>query len=201
AVRASRRAGPARGRRRRAVDEAYWSGGRSFEYWSHAACILPVEEWPHFAFRRRAYRARPHWNHDLPDGAYAKVIDQLRAEGPLDGDLGRRPVPPLPAVLRAAELRRRERALMYGEVVCTERRGWKRVYDLAERAIPAAVLHDDLDDRECLRRLVALAGQSLGVGTRTDIADYHRIKAEQFDSVVADSGLVPVSVRGWAKPA
>ncbi|WP_405629996.1 winged helix-turn-helix domain-containing protein [Streptomyces sp. NBC_01174] len=186
---------------RRAVDEAYWSGGRSFEYWSHAACILPVEEWPHFAFRRRAYRARPHWNHDLPDGAYAKVIDQLRAEGPLTAtELGGAKNGGEWWDWSASKVAV-ERALMYGEVVCTERRGWKRVYDLAERAIPAAVLHDDLDDRECLRRLVALAGQSLGVGTRTDIADYHRIKAEQFDSVVADSGLVPVSVRGWAKPA
>ena len=51
-----------------------------------------------------------------------------------------------------------ERALMYGEVVCTERRGWKRVYDLAERAVPDALLHDDLDDAECLRRLVRAGG-------------------------------------------
>jgi uncharacterized protein YcaQ len=90
---------------------------------------------------------------------------------------------------------------MYGEVVCVERRGWKRVYDLAERAIPADLLHDELDDAECLRRLVRLAGQSLGVGTRADIADYHRLKGEQVDAVIADSGLVPVAVEGWGKPA
>lgn len=94
-----------------------------------------------------------------------------------------------------------ERALMYGEVVCTERRSWKRVYDLAERAVPGELLHDELDDTECLRRLVRLAGQSLGVGTRADIGDYHRIKGEQVDAVIADSGLVPVTVEGWAKPA
>lgn len=89
---------------------------------------------------------------------------------------------------------------MYGEVVCTERRGWKRVYDLAERAIPDRFLHDDLSDQECRRRLVALAGRSLGVGTRSDLADYHRLKAEDFDAVVAGSGLVPVSVEGWGSP-
>ncbi|MDF6020676.1 crosslink repair DNA glycosylase YcaQ family protein [Streptomyces sp. JH34] len=186
---------------RRTVDDAYWSRGRSFEYWSHAACILPVEEWPHFAFRRRAYRSRPHWNHDLPDGAYETVIKQLRTEGPLTAtELGGAKNGGEWWDWSASKVAV-ERALMYGEVVCTERRGWKRVYDLAERAIPEAVLHDDLDDTECLRRLVALAGRSLGVGTRADIADYHRLKAEQFDAVVADSGLVPVSVRGWAKPA
>ncbi|MCX5246410.1 winged helix DNA-binding domain-containing protein [Streptomyces sp. NBC_00201] len=190
---------------RQTVESAYWKAAsdlpHSFEYWSHAACILPVEEWPHFAFRRRAYRNRPHWNHDLPDGTYDQVIKQLRAEGPLTAtELG--------GAKRTSEWWdwsgakvAVERALMYGEVVCVERRGWKRVYDLAERAIPDALLHDELDDRECLRRLVGLAGRSLGVGTRADIADYHRLKGEQVDSVIADSGLVPVTVEGWGKPA
>ncbi len=186
---------------RKAVEAAYWTDAHAFEYWSHAACILPIEEWPHFAFRRRAYRDRPHWHHELPDGAYDQVIKQLRAEGPLTA-----------TELGGAKKTNDwwdwsgtkvavERALMYGEVVCVERRGWKRVYDLAERAVPAALLHDELDDSECLRRLVRLAGESLGVGTRADIADYHRLKGEQVDAVIADSGLVPVEVEGWGRPA
>ncbi|WP_320780014.1 winged helix-turn-helix domain-containing protein [Streptomyces sp. CRN 30] len=194
---------------RKAVEGAYWSTApgtaparpHAFEYWSHAACVLPVEEWPHFAFRRRAYRARPHWSHELPEGAYDRVIKQLRAEGPLTAtELG--------GAKRTSEWWdwsgekvAVERALMYGEVVCVERRGWKRVYDLAERAIPAGLLHTELDDTECLRRLVRLAGEALGVGTRADIADYHRLKGEQVDAVIADSGLVPVTVEGWSKPA
>ncbi|WP_369144543.1 winged helix-turn-helix domain-containing protein [Streptomyces sp. R44] len=186
---------------RPAVEKAYWTEAHAFEYWSHAACILPVEEWPHFAFRRRAYRDRPQWHHELSAGAYDKVIDQLRDQGPLTA-----------TELGGAKNKGEwwdwsdskiavERALMYGEVVVTERRGWKRVYDLAERAIPQALLHDELDDAECVRRLVRQAGEALGVGTRADIADYHRIKAEQFDAVVESSGLVPVTVAGWGKPA
>ncbi|MGA5809779.1 winged helix-turn-helix domain-containing protein [Streptomyces cellulosae] len=190
---------------RRAVEEAYWKQGdqpaHTFEYWSHAACILPVEEWPHFAFRRRAYRARPHWNHELSDGVYDQVIKQLRTEGPLTAtELG--------GAKRTSEWWdwsgtkvAVERALMYGEVVCVERRGWKRVYDLAERAVPAELLTEEPSDEECLRRLVGLAGRALGVGTRADIADYHRLKGEQIDAVIADSGLVPVTVEGWSKPA
>ncbi|MGD6752568.1 winged helix-turn-helix domain-containing protein [Streptomyces sp. BH105] len=191
------------------VESAYWTPGtapsptpHAFEYWSHAACVLPIEEWPHFAFRRRAYRARPHWHHHLPDGAYEQVIKQLRAEGPLTA-----------TELGGAKNKGEwwdwseskiavERALMYGEVVCVERRGWKRIYDLAERAIPSDLLHDDLDDTECVRRLVRQAGEALGVGTRSDIADYHRLKSEQFDAVIEDTGLVPVTVEGWGgKPA
>lgn len=186
---------------RKAVEEAYWSGGRAFEYWSHAACVLPVEEWPHFAFRRRAYRGRPQWHHELPAGTYDTVIAQLRDQGPLTAtQLGGAKNGGEWWDWSATKVAV-ERALMYGEVVCTERRGWKRVYDLAERAIPGRFLHDDLGDEECRRRLVALAGRSLGVGTRSDLADYHRLKAEDFDAVVAGSGLVPVSVEGWGKPA
>ena len=188
---------------RAAVEAAYWSGDHAFEYWAHAACVLPLEQWPLFAFRRRALRARGHRWHRLADRDRhcAAVRDRLRAEGPLT----------------ATELGGAKRGgvwydwsdtkiavewlLDVGEVVCTRRRGWKRVYDLAERAVPAELYHDDLSDAECLRRLVAQAGAALGVATRADLADYHRLRGEQVDAVVAESGLVPVEVAGWRAPA
>ncbi|MET9700113.1 crosslink repair DNA glycosylase YcaQ family protein [Streptomyces sp. NPDC006529] len=188
---------------RPAVEAAYWSGNHAFEYWSHAACILPVEEWPHFAFRRRARREKGYRWHILAekDRSTKAVLDRLRAEGPLTStELG--------GAKNGGEWFEWsetkiavEWLLDIGEVVCTERRGWKRVYDLPERAVPQALLHDDLSDTECLRRLVTLAGRSLGVGTRSDIADYHRLKNDQFDAVIADTGLVPVEVEGWSKAA
>ncbi|GAA3493622.1 hypothetical protein GCM10019016_007210 [Streptomyces prasinosporus] len=84
------------------------------------------------------------WNHELPDGTYDQVIKQLRAEGPLTAtELG--------GAKRTSDWWdwsgtkvAVERALMHGEVVCVERRGWKRVYDLAERArCPQPLLHDE----------------------------------------------------------
>ncbi|UGY91738.1 winged helix-turn-helix domain-containing protein [Streptomyces gobiensis] len=188
---------------RSAVESAYWTGTHAFEYWSHAACVLPVEEWPHFAFRRRALRARGHRWHRLADRAAscAQVRDRLKTDGPLTAsELG--------GAKNGGEWYdwsetkiAVEWLLDTGEVVCTERRGWKRVYDLAERVIPDALFHDDIDDRECLRRLVAQAGGALGVATRADLADYHRLKADQVDAVIRDTGLVPVVVEGWGKPA
>ncbi|MFI5526449.1 winged helix-turn-helix domain-containing protein [Streptomyces platensis] len=197
---------------RPAVEAAYWSTApsdapaprpHSFEYWSHAACILPIEEWPHFAFRRRARRARGHRWHIMKDSdrSCAAVLDRLTADGPLTtSELG--------GGRNGGEWWdwsetkiAVEWLLDTGRVVCTERRAWKRVYDLAERAVPEALLHDDLDDTECLRRLVAQAGAAMGVATRADLADYHRLKADQVDAVVADSGLVPVEVEGWGRPA
>ncbi len=188
---------------RDAVESAYWSGENAFEYWSHAACVLPIEEWPHFAFRRRARRAKGHRWHVLEDSArsIAAVLDRLKTDGPLTstqlgGAKNGGPWWDWSETKIAVEW-----LLDTGDVVCTRRRGWKRVYDLAERAVPADLLHDDLSDTECLRRLVALAGRSLGVATRADLADYHRLKAEQVEAVIADSGLVPVEVQGWGKPA
>lgn len=188
---------------RQAVERAYWSGGHSFEYWSHAACILPIEEWPHFAFRRRARRARGRRWHVLADAerSCAAVLDRLRADGPLTstqlgGAKNGGPWWDWSETKIAVEW-----LLDTGEVVCTTRRGWKRVYDLAERAVPAELLHDDLDDAECVRRLVAQAGAALGVATRADLADYHRLKNEQVAAVIDGTGLVPVEVAGWGRPA
>ncbi len=197
---------------RTAVESAYWSaspeGGsparpHSFEYWSHAACILPIEEWPLFAFRRRARRAKGHRWHVMKDSARscAAVLDRLRADGPLTtsqlggGRNGGEWWDWSETKIAVEWL------LDTGDVVCTERRGWKRIYDLAERAVPEPLLHDDLDDTTCTRRLVAQAGAAMGVATRADLADYHRLKGEQVDAVIEDTGLVPVTVEGWAKPA
>ncbi|WP_190020486.1 winged helix-turn-helix domain-containing protein [Streptomyces hiroshimensis] len=185
------------------VEAAYWSGDHAFEYWSHAACILPVEEWPLFAFRRRAFQARGHRWHIMEDAerSCAAVRDRLKAEGPLTAtELG--------GAKNGGEWYdwsetkiAVEWLLDTGEVVCTRRRGWKRVYDLAERAVPDALFHDDLDDAACIRRLVAQAGAAMGVATRADLADYHRLKGEQVDTVIDETGLVPVEVAGWSKPA
>ncbi|GAA4851344.1 winged helix-turn-helix domain-containing protein [Kitasatospora terrestris] len=187
---------------RRTVEQAYWWHGTTFEYWSHAACILPVEEWPLFAFRRRAYRAKGNlWGHQVSPEAYREVIARLGAEGPLTStELG--------GAKKTAEWWdwsdtkiAVERALAFGDVVCAERRGWKRVYALAEQTVPAELFGQELSDAECLERLVAQAGAALGVATRADLMDYHRLKGAQLDAALPGSGLLPVTVEGWSAPA
>ena len=163
--------------------------------------MLPLESWPLFGFRRRAYRARGWRWHAVPEHAVPTVLARLRAEGPMT-------VTELGGARRTTEWWdwsevkvAVEWLLDVGEVVCTTRRGWRRVYDLPERALPAELLADEPDDDACLRALVAQAGRALGVGTRADLADVHRLKGEQVDAVVADTGLVAVEVEGWGVPA
>jgi hypothetical protein len=63
---------------RAAVERAFWRRpARAIEYWSHAACVLPIERWPLYAFRRR--RARRRWAELGPEAA--EVLRRL-ADGP-----------------------------------------------------------------------------------------------------------------------
>lgn len=191
---------------RERVERAYWSGDRpaaAFEYWAHAACVLPASQWPLFAFRRRHSRARGWRWHEVDASVCEKVLGRLQDEGPMTtSDLGgakRGGVWWDWSDVKIAV----EYLLDVGDVVCTERRAWKRVYDLPERALPAQALADGdaLSDAECHRGLVAIAGRALGVAARGDLADFHRLTQAQVAAVVGDTGLVPVRVRGWNRPA
>ncbi|GLY76987.1 winged helix-turn-helix domain-containing protein [Actinoallomurus iriomotensis] len=183
---------------RSSVERAYWNGTAAFEYWSHAACVLPIGDWPLYAFRRRDYQRRGrHW-HRTPEEACKEVLARLHADGPLTAT-------GLGGAKKGGEWFDRtdhkiaaEYLLATGEVVCTRRVGWRRVYDLAERAIPAELREQDLSDEECVTTLVARAGRALGVATRADLADYVRVRGDQVDAVIEATGLVPVEVRGWS---
>jgi hypothetical protein len=95
-----------------------------------------------------------------------------------------------------------ERLLDLGEVICTTRQGWRRVYDLTERALPARVAAaGDPPDDQCWHALTAMAGRALGVATVKDMAEYFRIPVAAVTRAVADTGLLRVSVDGWAGPA
>ncbi|WP_327087352.1 winged helix DNA-binding domain-containing protein [Nonomuraea sp. NBC_01738] len=188
---------------RERVESAYWDHpARSFEYWCHAASILPIEHWPLYSFRRRAYRERKFRWHQVPDGV-DKLLDQVREAGPITtADVGgsRNGGPWWDWSDSKIGL---EWLLDIGELVCTRRVGWRRVYDLAERVVPAGLLADDLTDAECVVRLARVAGQSLGVATTADLVDFLRVRNHHrslLEQALADgsAGLVPVRVAGWA---
>jgi len=67
------------------VEQAFWHPRKpaAFEYWAHAACVLPIEDWPYYAFRRRLFLARGRrWHQSHPD-VVKQVLARIRAEGPL----------------------------------------------------------------------------------------------------------------------
>ena len=186
---------------RPAVETAYWGSGATFEYWSHAACILPIEEWPLFGFRRRAFLARGHRWHRLQDAerSCTEVLARLRADGPLTAtELGGAKAGGEWWDWSETKIAV-EWLLDTGQVVCGRRRSWKRVYDLAERTVPAALLDTEPDDEACLRQLLHQSGVALGIATTKDLSDYHRLKTQQVTAALPDSGMVPVLVEGWGR--
>src|SRR5271170_202896 len=68
------------------VEQAYWGPkSETFEYWSHAACVLPLADWPAYAFKRRQFEAKGRRWHLLEekDKTCGEVRARLSEEGPL----------------------------------------------------------------------------------------------------------------------
>lgn len=179
---------------RTAVEAALWGGG-AFEYWAHAACVLPIADWPLFEWRRSSWRKKAEET-TVP----ASVLSDLRSrldEGPataseLGGAKGGGPWWDWTHAKRGVEL-----MLATGEVVCVSRRGFQRVYDLAERCIPDDLLASSPGVTECHVRLVEASARHLGVATAGDLSDYYRLKRNDVLAVIGDTCLVEVEVRGW----
>jgi uncharacterized protein len=199
---------------RERVERAYWhpSQAATFEYWSHAACILPIEEWPYYGFRRRAFAARGMRWHQIPEKVCDEVLGRLRADGPLNAtQLGG--AKNGGAWWDWSETKIAvEWLLDTGRVICARRTGWRRVYDLPERVLAPELLAADPSDAECVTRLAAVAARALGVVTRADLADYQRLRwggavkgeggggrekdgqAIPVQDAAAAAGLVPVEI-------
>src|SRR6266702_138216 len=166
---------------RQQIEQAYWHATKpaAFEYWAHAACVLPVEQWPYFAFRRRALRARGVRWHQSHQETCDKVLARLRAEGPLTatqlgGAKGGGPWWDWSDVKIAVEW-----LLDTGDVICVRRTGWRRVYDLPERVLPDELLGAEPSDSECLAYLAGVTARALGVATQADLTEYHRLSLTQ----------------------
>ncbi len=196
------------------VEDAYWHRpARAFEGLAHAYCILPVELWPYLAARRRFSASRVHPSRPPEERAMQAVFAELKARGPLTAsDLGgSRSKAERPKNVWwhwSAEKIALERLMAIGEVVCVERRAWRRVYDLAERAIPARLRAVELDDESCQTQLITLAAERVGVGALNELRGYLGGGVGFFTSgipatraAIERAKLVPVTAEGWDQPA
>jgi len=190
-------------------------GGPWFEYWGHAASLLPNELHPLFRWRMAQWRGegdvvderRAAWYR--AHAAYIEaVFEEVGERGPL-------------AASQLSDPRRRQgewwdrrsdgrRALEYlfasGRLAAWRTASFERVYDLTERVLPEEVLQLPTPDRaEAHRALVQRAAGYLGVATAADLADYFWLRRSEVrtavDELVGAGSLAPVHVQGWAQPA
>ncbi len=121
------------------AEELLQPGEPLFEYWGHEASWLPIELYPVFEFRRKAFRHHPWWGDvvgEHPDVA-RRLRRRIEEEGPLramdmEGE-GSRGWWELKVAKKVATA-----LWSSGELAIRERRNFQRTYDLAERVIPDA---------------------------------------------------------------
>ncbi|MFJ4220589.1 winged helix-turn-helix domain-containing protein [Curtobacterium luteum] len=186
--------------------------GPYLEYWAHEAAFIPRDDLRLFRWRMDAFRERDARPNRVEQVARTERVRHelralLRAEGPS----------PASAVEHESNVRRGpwwgwsdvkiglEQMFRWGEVVSAGRSGFERVYALPEQVLPDRFLDDAPGRADAVRELVRRATRALGVGTRADIADYHRLRADDTGRALAElteaGEVVPVQVDGWTDRA
>lgn len=108
-----------------------------FEYWSHAAAYLPMEDYRFCLPMMRRIKSRgKHWFPRNPH-LMAHVLDRIRAEGPLksrdftEEHRSREMWDIKPTKMALHEL------FIQGDIMVAGRAGFQKIYDLPERILPA----------------------------------------------------------------
>ena len=192
-------------------EAAAWGRKRAwFEYWGHEACFLPLEMWPLVQWRMRqpgkwigSEAAR--FGAERSDFV-ARVRDELRDRGALAAaDLSEAGAAKGAWWGWSDGKMAMEHLFWTGEVTVSHRRGaFERVYDFAERVIPAE-LHGAAvpGEAEAQRGLLRIAAAAMGVMTEGDLRAYWRLRpaaAARVAELVEAGELVPVEVAGWDRP-
>ncbi|TDD54910.1 winged helix-turn-helix domain-containing protein [Kribbella antibiotica] len=212
---------------RERLDQLSWGPKRElFEYfWAHKAALLPVEYFPLFRHRMSATELAAPWAvivgmqrlaKDRP-GFVDQVLATITERGPLTAgeispdDVRRKRTDPDPDPGTGTMWNWQDAkiAVEYlfatGVVTIAGRRNFERLYDLTERALPAAVLESpEPDDPE--KELARIAARSIGIGTAGDICGsrgHYKLPTATARRIIAElvetGELVPAQVEGVSK--
>ncbi len=182
--------------------------GKLFEYWSHAACFLPVEDFALY---------RPEMLAQLEEGSRAQrwlgqhagvaeqVLEHVRQVGAVrsadfertDGEKGS-------WWNWKAEKVALEYLFYAGELMIRERHNFQRIYDLRERIMPNWT-DDHLPSQADIHDQFALHTiKALGVTKAEWIADYFRLKKAPVQAALKRlqqrGAVLTVPVEGWGHP-
>lgn len=166
---------------------------RAFEYWAHAAAYLPIDDYRFCLPRMRRIAETGHQWFPTDPAVVTSVLDRIRAEGPLRssdfaGDGPRGPWwdwKPAKAAL--------EYLFMSGVLLVASRPGFQKLYDLAERVVPAGLDTRFPTEDEQADWYVRRAGLAHGVFAEADIAYMRKDGRAAIESAIrraAETGLL-----------
>lgn len=203
-----------------------------FEYWGHAACLMPIALYPLVRYRMHADETREYMRSS--GGSYmAKVYSEVVERGPISAgelsDPGKRSKGWWSWWATGNGKATLEHLYDAGLVAIAGRRGFERLYDIAERVIPKSALDAQAPAREdAMKALICLAAKACGVGTLGDITSYFYTDAwhdrsprvprwerlqgpdgkrskpiakRLVSELVEEKRLLPAHVDGWKEPA
>jgi len=176
-----------------------------FEYWGHAASLLPMQDYRYTLPRKQAIaEGRMGWVKRRRQQAgpwLERVLERIRAEGPLSSkdftSTGKRKGGTWwdwkPAKL-ALEL-----LFQQGTLMVSERKNFQKVYDLTERVLPEDVDTCMPSREEHGRFLVKRALASLGIAQSAEIFRFlHAAKnspaRDVFEEMLEEGAITPVGV-------
>ncbi len=184
--------------------------GHLFEYWSHEACFLPIEDFALYRHRMlgaedMGWRYNRAWAQKHGD-IMEQTLAYVRENGPVrSADFRRNDGKKGGWWEWKPEKRALETLFSAGELMIARRHNFHRVYDVRERVLP-----DWSDDRlptpdTVRRQLVLKAVQALGVAPARWIPDYFRTKKNDtlpHVRALAEEGLLlRARVEGWPDEA
>ena len=189
--------------------DAHLAERRLFEYWSHEACFVPVEDYPLYRHRMldhswAGWRYAHTWMEAHRDDA-ARLLQHVRERGEVRSTDFARKDERGTWWDRKPEKRMLESLFTAGELMIARREGFQRIYDLRERILPAWNDAQLSTADEVRRALVLKAVRAMGIAKAKWVADYFRMDKTSTRALperLADAGdLLRVEVEGWKEPA
>jgi hypothetical protein len=179
---------------------------------AHAACLIPVEQYPRLApvIHARRQQDLPGWLYrglgENPREGLDAVLAEVRARGPVAS--------------RDFEDPRAERKgwwdwkpakdaleflFLQGYLMIDHREHFQRFYDLAERVLPESAERPAGTVEDYERWAAERGVRHLGVATAAQAGDYYRLKLtparQALRALQAEGALLSVEVEGWTDQA
>lgn len=189
--------------------DALLAQGQLFEYWSHAACFLPIEDfryyWPAMTTRGGDDGYSRRWLNEHAEVAHT-VLNRVRQEGAVrSADFERTDGQKGGWWNRKEEKIALECLFNVGELMIVKRHNFQRIYDLRERVLPAWDAAQAAAPAEIFQQFVLNTVKALGVAKTEWIADYFRLKQADVRTALVElenhDRLGRITVEGWNTPA
>ena len=129
---------------------------RVFEYWSHAAAFLPIQDFRYSLPYKDSVRAGDtHWTRSRDEKLMAQMLERIDKEGPLRSrDVEDRRGSSAGWWDWKPAKRALEQLFMQGDLMVSAREGFQKTYDLTERVLPSGINTSTPTTREFAEHLV-----------------------------------------------